>query len=563
MSKAAGSLEKPQQRKRRIWLFRMMAILFGLCLLMALEGALRLLNIGVDTSLVIPTSTAMKSDAPSYSHQFNGAADLVYYGPTDLSGPEIRPFNLPKPENTLRIIVLGESTVMGFPYASELSFPRHVEMQLLYQQPERPVEVLNAGITGINSFALADLAEQCLEASPDLIVLHIGHNEFYGTGGPGSSAFNFHPSIIRAAFAVRHLRTIQLLAGGYGKAIMQDDLFNTLPRQLDIPLSSSIYVQAKQNFETNLKRIVATCSQAKVPLLLAPVACNLRDQSPMMAVWPETARTGRTEWKNLMSQAADLMAQNDFKNALTIVEEATTLIPQHAESQYRLGQCLHKLNRQDEAYLAFSRARDLDACRYRMPSEFYSVALSVIADRDQCYYFDIQQGFKTAGFLSAPGNELFTEHVHYNFNGHYVLGKLIAEAIQTQCLSQPWDAGKVPDLQQASDFLGFLTEDDLAAASFVIQMLETGPFLKCVDRENQLAYLVNRAKELFESMPENRQNAFADLQLPQLSNDILLHLLAAHERNGDEDFCKTIAKCHELRNPWLSTTNSRAVSPKK
>ena len=91
----------------------MMAILFGLCLLMALEGALRLLNIGVDTSLVIPTSTAMKSDAPSYSHQFNGAADLVYYGPTDLSGPEIRPFNLPKPENTLRIIVLGESTVMG------------------------------------------------------------------------------------------------------------------------------------------------------------------------------------------------------------------------------------------------------------------------------------------------------------------------------------------------------------------------------------------------------------------------------------------------------------------
>ncbi len=563
MPETASRKEKSQQRKRRIWLFRISAILLGLFLLIVLEGALRLFGIGVDTSLVIPISAAMKSDAPSYSHQFNGAADLVYYGPTDLSGPEIRPFNLPKPKDTLRIIVLGESTVMGFPYASELSFPRHVEMQLLCQQPERPVEVLNAGITGINSFALADLAEQCMEASPDLIVLHIGHNEFYGTGGPGSSAFNFRPGIIRAAFAVRHLRTTQLLAGGYGKAIMRDDLFSTLPRQLDIPLRSSIYVQAKQNFETNLNRIVATCNKAKVPLLLAPVACNLRDQSPMLAIWPETARTGRNEWKELMWQAADLMSQGEYAKALPIVQEATDLIPEHAESQYRLGQCLHEVNRQDEAWLAFSRARDLDACRYRMPSEFYSVAQNAVTHRDQCYYLDVQQGFKTTGILSAPGNDLFIEHVHYNFNGHYVVGKLMAEAIQTQCLNQPWDAGKVPNLQQASDLLGFLTEDDLAAASFAIQMMETGPFLKCVDREVQLGSLVNLARELFESMPENRQNAFADLQLPQLSNDILLHLLAAHERDGDEEFCRTIARCRDRRQPWLAAANARVISPNR
>jgi hypothetical protein len=88
---------------------------------------------------------------------------------------------------------------------------------------------------------------------------------------------------------------------------MQEDLFDTLPSQLDIPSSSSIYTQAMQNYDANLRRIVRFCGEAGVPLLVVPVQCNLRDQSPMMSSWPEAIRKGRGRWNSLMSEASDLM----------------------------------------------------------------------------------------------------------------------------------------------------------------------------------------------------------------------------------------------------------------
>ena len=409
---------------------------------------------------------------------------------------------------------------------------------------------MNAGITGINSFALADLATQCLDAQPDLIVLHPGHNEFYGTGGPGSTAFNFPPFVIRAAFTLRHLRSVQLIAGGYGKTVMKDDLFNTLPQQLDIPLNSPVYHQAIANYRSNLLRIMTDCSRAKVPLLLVPVACNLRDQSPMMASWPEKSKKKRGEWKDLMSQASDLLEQSRFEEALPILNQATVLVPNHAESQYRLGQCLQALQRVDEAYKAFSTARDLDACRFRMPSEFYHVANALADEHPECHYLDLPAEFRKEGYHSAPGNDLFLEHVHYNFDGHFVVGKVLAKAILTGYLNKPWDPALSADAESARELLGYLTEDELAATSFIIQMMDTAPFAKCLDREIQVQSLISRTKELFEALPEERRTVFADLQFTQMSNDMLLHLNHLHRSKGHDQVCRRLSSCRVLRMPW-------------
>ncbi|MEJ7595904.1 MAG: tetratricopeptide repeat protein [Planctomycetaceae bacterium] len=540
----------PASQRRKKWLFRGTAILLGLSIFPALELLLRLLDVGQNTSLVIPVDPASIANGEKFSHQFNGAADLAFYGQTDLSGPESRPFALPKPTRTLRIVVLGESTVIGFPYPSELSFPRHLELQLQRQMPERDVEVLNAGITGINSFAIAKLAAQCLQAEPDLIVVHAGHNEFYGPGGPGSTAFNLPPAVIRLAFAVRQWRTVQLFSGGYNKNPPQDDLLNILPQDLDIALGSAIYQQAKINYETNLREVVNLSADAGIPLLLTTVACNLRDQSPMFSGFHGTSRSAQTECADLVEKAAKKIDVGDFAAALALLQEGEKIVPDDANLHYRFGQCYHGQGKIDDAWKSFSRARDLDGCRFRIPSEFYPLTESVAAERDNCFFMDVPGEMRKAGVDPAPGHELFLEHVHYNFDGNYLLGKLIAAAVQTKCLGRKWDDAIVPDAAEARDLLGFLPEDDLAATSFAIRALETGPFSRTIDRKKQTEFLVDRAAKLFTALPELRRNIFADLPVEHMADDMLQHLLKSHKRSGDRDFCEVIERCQQKRSPW-------------
>ena len=113
---------------------------------------------------------------------------MAYFDQRQLAGPDPRPFQLPPPDETFRIVFVGASTVEGFPYYTELAFPRQVELLLQQQLPNRRIEVLNAAIVGINSFALADFVPRALRCEPDLVVLYAGHNEFYGPGGVGSTA---------------------------------------------------------------------------------------------------------------------------------------------------------------------------------------------------------------------------------------------------------------------------------------------------------------------------------------------------------------------------------------
>ena len=163
---------------------------------------------------------------------------------------------------------------------------------------------------------------------------------------------------------------------------------------------------------------------------------------------------------------------------------------------------------------------------------------------------DVPAEMRKAGVDPAPGHEIFLEHVHYNFEGNYLIGKLIAVAIQTKCLGRKWDDALEPSVVEARDRLGFLPEDDLAATSFAIRALETGPFSKTIDRKKQTEFLVERAGNLFTSLPELRRNIFADLPVEQMADDMLQHLFKSHKRRGDRDFCEVLERCQRKRTPW-------------
>ena len=86
-------------------------------------------------------------------------------------------FEVPKPEGTYRIVVLGGSAAFGAGVPDGMTIPAYLEASLDADFPYR-VEVINAGVPGGTSFGERWRAlNQLPEVGPDLVVVYSGYND--------------------------------------------------------------------------------------------------------------------------------------------------------------------------------------------------------------------------------------------------------------------------------------------------------------------------------------------------------------------------------------------------
>lgn len=546
---APRARRRPLSRRKR-WLFRMVAVALSLLLLAGMEGVLRLAGFGRDLRLVVPVD----GHPQALPFQLNPLVDLAYYGTTDVSGPEVRRFMLPKPPRVFRIVFLGESTVIGFPYSSEISFPRQVEVLLERQQPKIDFEVLNVGITSMNSFALADLARQCLACDPDLVVVHAGHNEFYGPGGPASNAMQLPPRWLPLAYTIRRWRLSQLLTGLIPSgARVQEDLMDLLPGTLEIPLDGPVFQQAETNYQHNLQRIVDVCHRADVPVLLSTVACNLRQQSPMRTVWPPgISAAQRQSTENGIAVAESLLLQGEYTQALETLAKVEDTCPGNARAVYRQAQCLEGLGRAAEALAAYQRARDLDGCRFRAPSSFAPIVKRLAEQNSTrgCQFLDIAALVQQRSLPAGPGNDLFLEHVHYNFAGHRLLGELFARGIMQQVLRADWNPALVPDKESLNTQLGVLPEDELAADSLALFVVQTKMQQTAPDAGRQQQHISRLLAEHYRELSPERRQVFEELAMPEFDAELISRLALRHLAAGNTELAGEFARAGIVRRPY-------------
>ena len=158
-------------------------MLFPVAIILIVEALLVVFDVGNDLSLFVK----VPGDPEVLDFQVNPRAEESYFAGRQLAGPEPKRFDIPRPDGVYRIVVVGASTVLGFPYPSELSFPRQIEVLLNQQNSDERFEIINLGMVAINSFSVEDVVKQSVAMQPDLIIVHTGHNEFYGPGGVAST----------------------------------------------------------------------------------------------------------------------------------------------------------------------------------------------------------------------------------------------------------------------------------------------------------------------------------------------------------------------------------------
>ncbi len=543
-------------RRCRVWLFRLVAVALSLLSLLVLEIGLRILGLGYDTRLVVP----VVGGAPEGTHRINPHADRAYFRAMDVVGPEPRHFLLPKPRGLYRILVVGGSTVAGFPYPFELALPRHLEVVLRQQSPDRQFEVLNAGITAISTHSEVDIVRQGLVCAPDLIVVHSGHNEFYGAGGEASHASGVAPRLYPLLEILRRQRLYQFAESSVHRP-RKAHLLETLPADIAIPLDGPVFARAQESYEAHLRDMVEIAVRARIPILLTTVPGNLRDQSPMNSLArSDLDERQQREQAERRKAAARHFSYREFEAALAELRAARQLDPTSALLAYREAQCLERLGQRQAAAEAYVRACDLDGCRFRAPSAFHAAVQRVAsAGSDTVLFCDVAGRLSEQSALPVPGDDFFLEHVHYNFflehvhynlEGNWRVALILGQFIQKQVLRADWHPARVPTDERRDALLGVTRLDDLAADTFTLMAVQAWPLKLAPDSSVQIERVKTRLRQHYASLSALDRQIFTDLSLDAIQEDLLVSMGDGYRAAGREDLTQEMFRRHRQRRPW-------------
>ena len=114
-------------------------------------------------------------------------------------------------------------------------------------------------------------------------------------------------------------------------------------------------------------------------------------------------------------------------------EAASQLTPLHAELHFKLGPCALALNQFETARNEFTQARDLDTLPFRADSRINAILTAAarhFGGRGVMLEMDADQALAPLSVSGIPGEEVFHEHVHLNFEGNYQLARAFAGVIE-------------------------------------------------------------------------------------------------------------------------------------
>ena len=417
---------------RRAWLFRGLALVAPVLVLLGIEWALRWAGHYRPTAFWLEAGDGMLRANPAFG--------ATYVGETQARMPRPLKIRRQKESGTLRVLVLGESAALGDPEPG-FGMPRFLQAQLETRFPGRKVEVLNAAITALNSHALRRIAADSTQLGADVWVLYPGNNEVHGPFGPASNPLGKAPSlaVVRAGLLLRSTaigQWIFRIQEGQGEGL------SLAPRWAGLETFSKNHLAAedprlevvRESYRRNLTDLVRFGVESGAQVLLGTMAVNVSDCPPFGSLPLDGAPQVLTQWKDLSERGRAQDAAGDWLGAVESWTQAVALAPSHAESRYQLG--LARLNAGDavRGTVDLEAARDLDTLRFRADSRIVAITreVAVAAASSQVLLVDAALELKGEDPQRPPGADLFFEHVHLRPEGNDRLARLFAKALVTR-----------------------------------------------------------------------------------------------------------------------------------
>jgi tetratricopeptide (TPR) repeat protein len=425
------------------WLFRIILLLvLPAVLLGGLEAGLRLAGYGYSPDFF----KKIKRDGRDY-YVNNENFTFRFFPPQLARWPDPFIFPAQKAPDTIRVFIFGESAAMGDPQPA-FGASRYLEMQLRQKFPGKKIEMINLGITAINSHVILPIARECARHDGDYWIIYMGNNEMVGPFGAATvfGAQALPRKLAQLNIALQSTRTGQLLVsclrkfGGKSKNTSWGGMEMFLENRIapGDPRKETVY----RNFEGNLRDIVAAGVDSGAKVILNTMSVNLKDCPPFGSLANSNLPAADLEhFGEVFTKAKTLQAQGNFTAAAEGFAQAVKLDPQFAEAHFRLGQCDLALTNLATATDQFQLGCDDDALPFRSDTRINRAIRQVAQEfpGDRLVLCDAERELMQSSPEQITGDETFYEHVHFNFAGNFRLGKIWAEHI-----AQMQSADKTP-----------------------------------------------------------------------------------------------------------------------
>lgn len=474
--------------------------------MLCIEVILRLFNIGYDPHFFLH----VKNDGKMYCVD-NPAFGCRFFPPTLVRASEKLQFPSSKSTDKCRIFILGSSAAQGEP-APAFGFSRQLGVLLQDRYKNEQCEIVNTGVTAINSHVVVPIARECARLSPDLFIVYTGNNEVVGPFGPGT-VFSAYSNLwlIRLRIFLSSTRVGQLASAvslsraknngvptGWGGMKM----FLEHKFRYDDPLLSGVY----SNYRENLREICKAARRSRAHVVLCTVASNTKDCPPFFSMHGSYCSADSIKkCDSLFNSGVTLQEQSNFSDALIEFQRAAAIDSTYASLQFKLAQCLSALGQHDQARGHYIAARNCDAIRFRADSHLNQIVRDVANEFKDCaVLFDLESRLTALSNQGVCGDEQFLEHVHFNFHGNYqfagnlvpVLDSIIDKPVAIQTMLSEGECKKR---------LAFTPLEELQIDQEIYKRLTKPPFADIADNQVKARELKEKIEKIKGDVKDSSQ----------------------------------------------------------
>ena len=477
------------------------------------------------------------------------------------------PFNF-TPErkpNTVRIFILGESAALGTPEPA-FGFGRALDRILKHRYPDRPVEVINLAMRGINSHMIRVIARECVQFDPSLVVFYGGNNEWVGWQAPGpdssgtqSLAWIRFQQFLRASKSGQFIRS--LVSSFRGNIETKQDMafFHDHRLHPDDPRREGVL----NRYSENLKDTFDALTESNVPVLVGSVVVNERDCPPLGSLHPfGMSDDARSDFDAIWNQALNAEARDDLISAINFLKKAMEIDARFAKLHFRLARLYERTEDLTSSRFHYRQAKDCDALPFRASSAInvtLKQAVESVASTS-IHFVDLESYLRNhpSSMNQVPGGAFFYEHVHFRFNGDYTMASYLFPHIQ-QILNLPRmepgeESVRLLELVDCAKELGYNPVLEAMMIQSMIQLQKGPPFLDQVDHSAQM-----------EAMEKNFQQRFGGFGSAHFQGAInwIKDAMESHPQDWNLPFlaARIAARLKDFENAIALTTVARDLMP--
>ncbi len=465
---------------RKRFALRVAAALLPIFLVLGMEGVLRLWGFGG-----YPPMFRKLGPVPGGNlvQAVQGGAESWFFGTSERAGTsEQYTFVDPKPTNTIRLLLVGESAVQGYPQPRHLCASAFLQAMLQDAWPERRVEVINLGTTAIASFPVLGILTEALAYDPDLVIVYTGHNEFFGAYGVASvGRAGTRPWMLQANRWLHSLALVQWLQR-FGKPRPPDEnrtLMEEMMGQTYLGPDDWRRRAAANTLYENVRQMIRRCAAQGAQILVCTPPTNERGLAPIGVDKIDNLPGPAQQEITTLLSAAEADVRASPAAAVAGLQRVLQLDPKHSRAHYLLGQAFSKEGKDAAASEHYLAARDLDTMPWRAPSESVK-AIWRAAGEEQATICDLVKTFRAQSPGGAIGWELMDDHVHPTLRGQALIAESIIDSLtnfQGKLHLESAARARLPGWEQYARRLGTNIYDQYAVAHNM-RLVFSAPFMR-------------------------------------------------------------------------------------